>query len=109
MAMPISDVVDGDMLICTTRQSEQPRQPLMGPTMGCLLFPDIKVGETYKIVNHELMFRLLQRIPALGYLQLVERFHDCRPLYQKLQGDWSTLGCVKLRHRTSLSIWHHLH
>ena len=106
MAMPISDVVDGDMLICTTRQLEQPRQPLMGPTVGCLLFPVIKVGETYKIVNHELMFRLLQRIPALGYLQLVERFHDCRPMYQKLQGNWSTFSCLKLRYRELFSSRH---
>jgi hypothetical protein len=68
MAMPISDVEDGDMLTCTTRQLEQPRQPLMGPTVGCLLFPDIKVGETYKVINHELMLRLLQRLSAFGYL-----------------------------------------
>jgi hypothetical protein len=68
MVTPISDVEDGDMLICTIRPSGPRRQPLMGPTVGCLLFPDIKVGETYEIVNHELMFRLLQRIPALGYL-----------------------------------------
>jgi hypothetical protein len=34
MATRISDVEDGDMLTCTTRPSDQRRQPPMVPTMG---------------------------------------------------------------------------
>ena len=48
-----------------------------------------------------LRIRLLQRVPALGYLQLVERYNDCRPMHQKLQGDWSTPSCGELRYRKS--------
>jgi hypothetical protein len=100
--MPISDVVDGDMSTCTTRLLEARRQPPMGPTMEYLAFPDIKVGESYMTADRPLMLRLLQRISTSCYLQLVERFHDCRSLHQELQRNRSTSICSQLRYRRSL-------